>query len=91
MPTKKLYGGIEAGGTKFVCVVAGGPDQIVDEIRFQDHHACRNIGESHSILSALCCTGTDQCHWGGFFWSSGFESGVAHVWLHYRHTQTWLE
>jgi fructokinase len=34
MPTKKLYGGIEAGGTKFVCVVASGPNQIVDEIRF---------------------------------------------------------
>src|SRR5512143_794469 len=35
MPTKKLYGGIEAGGTKFVCVVASGPDQIIDEIRFR--------------------------------------------------------
>lgn len=34
MQTKKLYGGIEAGGTKFVCVVAGGPEEIVDEIRF---------------------------------------------------------
>ncbi len=34
MQTKKLYGGIEAGGTKFVCVVANGPDQIVDEIRY---------------------------------------------------------
>jgi fructokinase len=31
---KKLYGGIEAGGTKFVCVVASGPAQIVDEIRY---------------------------------------------------------
>ena len=34
MQTGKLYGGIEAGGTKFVCVVAGGPNQVVDEIRF---------------------------------------------------------
>ena len=34
MHTKKLYGGIEAGGTKFVCVVASGPGQIVDEIRY---------------------------------------------------------
>jgi fructokinase len=34
MPTKQLYGGIEAGGTKFVCVVAGGPGEMVDEIRF---------------------------------------------------------
>ena len=34
MPTEKLYGGVEAGGTKFVCVVASGPGHIVDEIRF---------------------------------------------------------
>lgn len=34
MATTKLYGGIEAGGTKFVCSVASGPDNIVQEIRF---------------------------------------------------------
>jgi fructokinase len=33
MPTK-LYGGIEAGGTKFVCCVASGSRQIVGEVRF---------------------------------------------------------
>lgn len=31
----KLYGGIEAGGTKFVCVVASGPGHVVDEIRYK--------------------------------------------------------
>ena len=31
---EKLYGGVEAGGTKFVCCVASGPDKIVEEIRF---------------------------------------------------------
>lgn len=29
-----LFGGIEAGGTKFVCAVGAGPDDIRDEIRF---------------------------------------------------------
>ncbi len=29
-----LYGGVEAGGTKFVCVVAGGPGDIREEVRF---------------------------------------------------------
>jgi fructokinase len=29
-----LYGGIEAGGTKFVCMVASGPGEIQSEIRF---------------------------------------------------------
>lgn len=31
---KPLYGGIEAGGTKFVCAVGTGPDDIREEIRF---------------------------------------------------------
>ncbi|HSL27973.1 MAG TPA: ROK family protein [Anaerolineales bacterium] len=34
MIPNRLYGGIEAGGTKFVCVVASGPGHIVDEIRY---------------------------------------------------------
>jgi fructokinase len=34
MTEKKKFGGIEAGGTKFVCAVASGPETIVDEIRF---------------------------------------------------------
>ena len=32
MPT--LYGGVEAGGTKFVCAVGSGPGQIVAQARF---------------------------------------------------------
>ncbi|MDQ7029833.1 MAG: ROK family protein [Ardenticatenia bacterium] len=28
-----LYGGIEAGGTKFVCAVGHGPDALLDEVR----------------------------------------------------------
>ncbi len=31
---EKLYGGIEGGGTKFVCAVGSGPHDIVDEARF---------------------------------------------------------
>jgi fructokinase len=34
MTNEKLYGGIEAGGTKFVCCVARGPGHIVEEVRF---------------------------------------------------------
>jgi fructokinase len=29
-----MWGGVEAGGTKFVCVVGSGPDAIADEVRF---------------------------------------------------------
>ena len=34
MTREKLYGGVEAGGTKFVCSVASGPGNIIQEIRF---------------------------------------------------------
>jgi fructokinase len=34
MKNFQLYGGIEAGGTKFVCVIASGPEHIVAEARF---------------------------------------------------------
>ena len=30
---ERLYGGIEAGGTKFVCMIGTGPDAILNEIR----------------------------------------------------------
>jgi len=31
---KKLFGGMEGGGTKFVCAVGSGPDEIIEEVRF---------------------------------------------------------
>ena len=34
MAQKKLYGGLEGGGTKFVCAVGTGPDKIINEVRF---------------------------------------------------------
>lgn len=33
MTSKPLFGGIEGGGTKFNCIVAAGPDQIIEETR----------------------------------------------------------
>jgi len=30
----KLYGGVEAGGTKFVCLLGSGPEDIRAEVRF---------------------------------------------------------
>jgi fructokinase len=34
MTEKTLFGGIEGGGTKFICAVGSDPQNIVDEIRF---------------------------------------------------------
>jgi fructokinase len=34
MNSLKQYGGVEAGGTKFVCCVSSGPGNLVEEVRF---------------------------------------------------------
>ncbi|RJP46977.1 MAG: ROK family protein [Anaerolineaceae bacterium] len=33
MTSSTLFGGIEAGGTKFVCIVASGPEQVIEQVR----------------------------------------------------------
>lgn len=57
MPTKKLYGGIEAGGTKFVCVVASGPSQIVDEIRFMTTTPQETLGKAIQFFEPFVTSG----------------------------------
>jgi fructokinase len=42
----QLYGGIEAGGTKFVCAVGSGPDDIRSEIRFPTTTPQETIGQA---------------------------------------------
>ncbi len=42
-----LFGGIEAGGTKFVCAVGTGPDDIRDEVRFPTEAPTETL--QHSI------------------------------------------
>ncbi len=44
--TKKWYGGIEAGGTKFVCAVGSGPDDILYEERFPTTTPEETIGRT---------------------------------------------
>lgn len=41
-----LYGGIEGGGTKFVCAVGSGPDDIRAEARFATETPARTIGQA---------------------------------------------
>jgi fructokinase len=42
----KLYGSIEAGGTKFVCVIGSGPDHIVAEARIATTTPVETIGHT---------------------------------------------
>ncbi|MEO5888399.1 MAG: ROK family protein [Anaerolineales bacterium] len=46
MKNSQLYGGIEAGGTKFVCVVGSGPDRIMDEVRFPTTNPAETLGRA---------------------------------------------
>jgi len=57
MQTKKMYGGIEAGGTKFVCAVASGPGQIVDEIRFQTTTPEETLGKAIRFFQPFVSSG----------------------------------
>jgi len=54
---KKLYGGIEAGGTKFVCVVASGPGQIVDEIRYMTTTPDETLGKAIQFFHRFVTSG----------------------------------
>jgi fructokinase len=57
MLTKKLYGGIEAGGTKFVCVVASGPNHVVDEIRYKTTTPEETLGRAIQFFQPFITSG----------------------------------
>jgi fructokinase len=42
----RVYGGIEAGGTKFVCMIAEGPQRVIREIRFPTAHPDETIRQA---------------------------------------------
>jgi fructokinase len=46
----KLYGGIEAGGTKFNCVIGSGPDHIVAEARIATTTPAETIGHASAFF-----------------------------------------
>lgn len=57
MPPERLYGGIEAGGTKFVCVVASGPGQIADEIRYMTSTPDETLGKAIQFFQPFVTSG----------------------------------
>jgi len=42
----KLYGGMEGGGTKFICAVGSGPEEIVEEIRVPTTTPGETLGQA---------------------------------------------
>ena len=57
MSTKQLYGGIEAGGTKFVCMVASGPGEVVDEIRYPTTMPAETLGKAIQFFQPFVSSG----------------------------------
>ena len=49
-PNSPLFGGIEGGGTKFVCAVGTGPDDIRAETRFPTTSPAETIGRAISFF-----------------------------------------
>lgn len=47
-----LYGGIEAGGTKFVCAVGSGPDDVRAEVRFPTTTPAETISQAIAFFEA---------------------------------------
>ena len=43
---KPLFGAIEAGGTKFVCAVGTGPEDLRDEVRFPTARPAETLGQA---------------------------------------------
>ena len=54
---KHLYGGIEAGGTKFVCLLGTGPNEIVGEIRYPTTHPDETIQQAIEFFEPYARSG----------------------------------
>jgi fructokinase len=48
----QFYGGIEAGGTKFVCAIGSGPDDVRAEVRFPTTTPGETIGQAIEFFRA---------------------------------------
>lgn len=57
MKTEALYGGIEAGGTKFVCCVASRPTHIVEEVRLATTTPEETLRKSVQFFERYVATG----------------------------------
>ncbi len=61
--TKKLFGAIEAGGTKFVCAIGSGPDDLQEMVSFpttrpqetmeKTIHYLQSVQKNHGSLQAI--------------------------------------
>ena len=51
---EELYGGMEGGGTKFICAVGTGPDEIIAETRFPTTTPDETLDQAISSSRNIC-------------------------------------
>ena len=57
MNNSQLYGGIEAGGTKFICVVGSGPENILEKTRIETTVPEETLGKVIRFFQPYTTTG----------------------------------
>ena len=85
-----FFGGIEAGGTKFVCMVGSGPNDIRAQVRIPTTSPAETIGRVTAFFKqqaqalALSAIGVAS------FGPVDLDSDLADFRLHYHHPQAGL-
>jgi fructokinase len=57
MASSSLLGGIEAGGTKFICMVGRRPEDVVDEIRIETAEPLATLAKVTAFFRPYCANG----------------------------------
>lgn len=57
MSDLEIFGGIEAGGTKFVCAVGSGPDDVQQELRYPTTTPAESIGRAIDFFRGVAARG----------------------------------
>ncbi len=91
MSEQQLYGGIEAGGTKFVCVVGNGPENIVERTRIDTTVPEETLGKVIRFFQPYTTPGKITAIGIGCFGPSGFKSRFANLRIYRVHAQAALE
>ncbi len=60
MTLNKLYGGIEAGGTKFVCVIGAGPEHTLNKMRFSTSTPGETLDKAVAFFKPYAAAGRLQ-------------------------------
>ena len=82
------FGGIEAGGTKFNCIVATGPDDVLHHARIPTHVPARDARAGDRLLPVVRGVVEGSRH--RLVWAGGSRPALADLRLHHQHAEAGL-